>query len=183
MLRYHLVLLLGCLALPVLASAQQCTQQQLNTEFMTDPTVRQYVACASDGNLAGVNVDDSCVLTRFNAPCTDASCKVANILTREVLYETIIDSNELEKLSRSTVANDVARKSQLDWILHNSSFNMAKASWQQKLKNIFTPADSPLTNAAINNAQQKDAPRSHIVCNRSATLSDISCGLRGEGCS
>jgi hypothetical protein len=181
-----LLLVVGCVVVAVIPSilyAQSCTQTTLHDEFFQDPTTRNYVSCATDGDLAGVNVSDSCVLNFFNAPCTNnAGCKVANILSREVLYLTIIDSAELEKLSRSTVANDVARKSQLDWILHNTSFDMSKASWQQKWKNVFTPADSPLTNAAINTAQLKDAPRSQVVCGRVGTLNDISCGLRGDGC-
>lgn len=163
--------------------AQQCAQATLNTEFMSDPTQRQYSACASDGDLAGLQVSDTCVLEKFNALCTgNAACKTDNVMTREAILETIIDSAELEKLSRSTNANDVARKSQLDWLLQASPYNMAKAPNQQKWKNVFTPADSPLTNTAINNAQQKDAPRSQIVCKRTGTMSDVTCGLRGAGC-
>jgi hypothetical protein len=166
------------------ASAQQCTQSQLNTEFMTDPTARTYQACAADGNLAGPNVDDACVLQRFNTPCTDnAACKVPNMLTREQILQTIIDPADLEKLARSTVANDVARKSELDWLLQGTAWDMSKAHNQQLWKNVFTSNDSPTTNGNINNAQLKDAPRSQIVCGRPGTLSDVSCGLRGAGCS
>jgi hypothetical protein len=180
------MLVIGCVIVAMIPSvlyAQSCTQTTLHDEFFQDTTTRGYVTCASDGDLAGANVNDQCVLNLFNAPCTNnAACKVANILSREALYLTIIDSGELEKLSRSTVANDVARKSQLDWILHNTSFDLSKASWQQKWKNVFTPADSPLTNAAINAAQMKDAPRSQVVCGRVGNINDVSCGLRGTAC-
>lgn len=182
-MRTTLVWIVVALALPLGALAQTCQQAVLNTEFLTDPTARGYVSCATDGNLSGPNVSDQCVLNFFNALCTDnAACKVDNVLTREAILETLIDSAELEKLSRSTVANDVARKSQLDWLLQASPYNLAKAPTQQKWKNVFTPADSPITNGAINAAQLKNAPRSQIVCHRGGTLSDVSCGLRGAGC-
>lgn len=176
-MKYFLSVLLLLLAVTT-AHTQQCTQQQLNSEFTVDPTARAYNTCT--GFPSG---DDQCVLDKFNAPCiNNTACKVDNILTLENIFQTIIDSAELEKLARSTVANDVARKSQLDWLTHIQSFNMAKAPWQQKWKNVFTPADSPNTNAAINAAQQKDAPRSQIVCGRPATLCDVSLGLRGQPC-
>ena len=177
----------GLLLLALWASyshAQGCQQATLQTEFFTDPTQRQYVACATDGDLAGPNVDDNCVLQRFNALCTNnANCKTDNVLSREVFLETIIDSAEAEKLARSTNANDQARRVQADWWLTATAYNLAKASWQQKWKNVYTPADSPITNAAINAAQLKDAPRSTIICHRPGTLADVSCGLRNEGCS
>jgi hypothetical protein len=184
---YHLgaVLAFVLLLCASFASAQQCTQAVLNTEFMTDPTQRAYSTCASDGNLAGTTTNDSCVLAKFNEPCTNnAACKVDNVLSREAIMETIIDSAELEKLATSTAPADVARKTQLGWLLQIATFNMAKAPNQQKWKNVFAaPAGaSPITNAAINAAQLKDAPRSQIVCGRQATLDDVSCGLRGTSC-
>src|SRR5262245_16267465 len=72
--------------------AQQCTQAQLHDEFLLDPTARNYVTCATDGNLEGQNVSDVCVLDLFNSPCTASACKVENVLTREQIYETIIDA-------------------------------------------------------------------------------------------
>jgi hypothetical protein len=170
------------LGIPVLGSAQPCTQAPLNTEFLTDPTGRVYTTCATDGNLSGVNVNDVCVLDKFNAVCTDAACKVDNVLTREVIIETIINSVELETLARSAVANDVARRQQLSWLLQANSYNMAKASSQQKWKNVFSSADSPVTNAAINTAQLKNASRAQVVCHRVGTIDDVSCGLRGTAC-
>jgi len=152
--------------------AQQCTQTQLNTEFTTDPTARTYATC----------VDDVCVLDKFNAVCTDATCKVDNVLSREVILETIINSGELETLANSTAPADLARHRQLGWLLQATYYNMNKGSNQSKWKNVFPAGSSPNTNAAINAAQQKNAPRSQIVCGRAGTIDDISCGLRGTGC-
>jgi hypothetical protein len=162
------------------ASAQQCTQTQLHDEFFLDTTSRNYVSCTTDGNLAGANVSDTCVLGFFNAPCTNnAACKVPNIMTREEILQKIIDAGELETLYRSTAPNDVARKGQLDVLINGTTFDMSKAPIQQLWKNVFAQASSPLTNTAIQAAQQKDAPRSQIVCGRVGTLTDVSCGLRG----
>jgi hypothetical protein len=160
---------------------QQCTQQQLHDEFFLDNTIRNYVSCASDGNLANpATTSDTCVLGKFNAPCTNnANCKVDNILTTAAIMETIVVASELETLARATPANDQARRAQLGWLLQVPSYNMAKAQSQQKWKNVFTPADSAATNAAIDAAKLKDAPRSQSVCGRVGTLSDVSLGLRG----
>lgn len=179
-----LFLILSAL-LALSAEAQQCTQTQLNGEFMTDPTQRGYKACSTNQDLSNaVTTNDQCVLAKFNAPCTDhAACKVDNVMTKEQVMETLVDSTELETLARSTTANDVARKSELDWLLRMTSFNMAKSSWQQKWKNVFAQGAgaSPITNANINNAQLKDAPRCEIVCKKGngCTMSDVSLGLRG----
>jgi hypothetical protein len=165
------------------AGAQQCTQQQLHDEYFLDTTARNYVSCASDGNLAGPNVSDPCVLDKFNAPCVGtASCKVDNILTREQIYESIIDSAELDTLANSTTPADTKRKTELGWLLTGTSWNLAKSSNLQKWKNVFTGPSAPITNAALDAAKQKDAPRSQIVCARAGTLNDVSCGLRSTGC-
>jgi hypothetical protein len=173
------VLLVFTLWLPGTGDAQQCTQQQLHDEFFLDSTTRNYVSCASDGNLAGPTTSDQCVLNLFNGPCTAAACKVDNVMTTAAIMETIVNSGELETLARSAVANDQARRVQLSWLLQVPTYNMAKNVNQQKWKNIFTPADSGATNAAIDAAKLKDAPRSQVVCGRAGTLSDISLGLRG----
>ena len=161
--------------------AQQCSQSQLNQEFTTDPTHRGYVDCASDGVVTGPNNNDNCTLQKFNELCTDAACKVANILSREQILQTIIAPVDLETLARSTAPNDVARKSELDWLLTAQAWDMSKSHNQQLWKNVF-PSSFSTTNAAIDAAQLKDAPRSTIICGRPGTLADISCGLRGEGC-
>lgn len=161
------------------AQAQQCTQQQLHDEFFGDPTSRNYASCATDGNLAGPNVSDQCVLNLFNTPCTVAACKVDQTVTREAVWE-VIDPGELTTLLRSTAANDVARVRELDLALENATFNMGKAPVRQKLLDIFPGPSSPLTNAAIVALQQKNASRAQIVCGRQATLSDVSLGLRGQ---
>lgn len=164
------------------AHAQQCAQAPLNTEFMTDPTSRNYVSCASDGDLGGTQVSDTCVLTLFNAPCSGhPACKVDQTVTRETIWE-VIDPTELETLQRATAANDVARKNQLADILKIPTFNMGKGPIRQKWFNIFTGPNSPLTNAAIAALQQKDVPRSQVVCGRPGTINDVSCGLRGVAC-
>jgi hypothetical protein len=161
---------------------QQCTQQQLHDEFFLDTTTRNYVTCASDGNLANpATTSDTCVLDKFNAPCTNnANCKADNVMTTAAIMETIVVSDDLEKLARSAVANDQARRVQLSWLLQVQTYNMAKNVNQQKWKNVFTAADSGPTNAAIDAAKQKDVPRSHVVCGRVGTLSDVSLGLRGQ---
>jgi hypothetical protein len=169
------------LGLPLSALAQQCTQNQLNTEFTTDPTGRTYVTCAADGNLAGNQVNDECVLTKFNAPCADAACKVDQSVSREVFW-SIIDNGELTTLLRSTAPNDVARVRALDFAMANTSLDLGKGSVRQKLNDIFPGASSPITNAAIAALQQKNVPRSQIVCQRAANTHDVSCGLRGVGC-
>ena len=146
------------------ASAQTCQESQLHDEFFLDSTSRNYASCATDGNLAGANVSDQCVLGLFNQPCTNnAACKVPNIMTREEILQKIIDAGELETLYRSTAPNDVARKSQLDVLINGTTFDMSKAPIQQLWKNVFAQASSPLTNAAIQAAQLRDAPRSQIV--------------------
>jgi hypothetical protein len=163
--------------------AQSCGQTELNQEFLQDPTARNYVSCASDGNLTGANVSDQCVLDFFNAPCTNhASCKVANILTREQIYATIIDANELDTLANGTAQADVKHQRELGWLLSSLNWNMSLNASQKHWKNPFPAATAPITNAAIDAAKQKDSPRSQIVCGRIGTLSDISCGLRGTGC-
>jgi hypothetical protein len=162
------------------AWGQQCTQQQLHDEFFLDSTTRNYVSCASDGNLAGTTTSDQCILNLFNAPCTNSpACKTDNVMTTAAIMETIVASDELEKLARATPANDQARRAQLSWLLQVPTYNMAKGVNQQKWKNVFTSADSGVTNAAIDAAKLKDAPRSQIVCGRVGTLSDVSLGLRG----
>jgi len=164
------------------ASAQQCTQTQLHDEFFLDSTGRNYASCATDGNLAGVNVSDQCVLGLFNAPCTATACKVDNILTREQIYQTIIDANELDTLANDTSPAGVKHKTELGWLLNAESWNMAINSSQKQWKNPFPAATAPITNAAIDAAKLRDAPRSQIVCGRVGTINDVSCGLRGEGC-
>jgi hypothetical protein len=161
------------------ASAQQCTQQQLHDEYFLDPTARNYVSCASDGNLAGANVSDVCVLNIFNAQCTVAACKVDNILTREQIYQTLIDANELDTLANDTSPAGVKHKTELGWLLNATSWNMATNSSQKQWKNPFPAATAPITNAAIDGAKLRDAPRSQSVCGRVGTLTDVSCGLRG----
>lgn len=164
------------------ARAQQCTPQQLHDEFFLDTTARTYVTCASDGNLAGPNVSDTCVLSKFNANCTDnAACKVDQTVTREQVWE-VIDPGELTTLLRSTAANDLARVKALDSTFANVTFDMAKAPVRQKLLDIFPGPSAPITNAAITALQQKNVPRSQVVCHRVGTLDDVSCGLRGTAC-
>jgi hypothetical protein len=174
-------LLVFALWFPGTANAQTCGQSQLHDEFFLDNTIRDYVSCSSDRNLANpATTSDTCVLDKFNAPCVNhANCKVDNILTTAAIMETIVDPAELEKLARATPANDQARRAQLSWLLQVPSYNMANAQSQQKWKNVFTSADSGVTNAAIVAAKLKDAPRSQIVCGRVGTLSDVSLGLRG----
>jgi hypothetical protein len=176
-----MVLLVFVLWLPGTGEAQQCLQQQLHDEFFLDSTTRAYATCSTDGNLANpATTSDSCVLDKFNSPCVNnANCKVDNVLTTATIMETIVASDELEKLARATPANDQARRAQLGWLLQVPTYNMAKAQSQQKWKNVFTPADSGVTNAAIDAAKLKDAPRSQVVCGRAGTLSDVSLGLRG----
>jgi hypothetical protein len=177
-----MVLLMFTLWLPGTGEAQQCTQQQLHDEFFLDATItqRNYVSCASDGNLAGPTTSDQCVLNLFNAPCTNnANCKAENVMTSAAIMETIVNSDDLEKLARSAVANDQARRVQLSWLLQVDTYNMANNVNQKKWKNVFTSADSGATNAAIEAAKLKDAPRSQSVCGRVGTLSDVSLGLRG----
>ena len=173
-----LLLLVGC---PAWVSAQGCPQQPLHDEFFTDPTARGYSTCASDGDLAGLNVDDVCVQGKLNAPCTGNSlCKVDQTVTRETIWEAI-DPTELETLSRSSQANDLARFKQLDMIMQNTTFNMGLGAVRQKFFNVFTGPNSPLTNAAIAALQQKDVPRCQTVCHKGngCSLSDVSLGLRG----
>jgi hypothetical protein len=175
------VFLLFLLGIPAIGDTQSCSQSTLNSEFMTDPTTRNYVSCASDGNLANpATTSDTCVLGLFNSPCTAAACKVDNVMTTAAIMETIVVSDDLEKLARSAVANDQARRVQLSWLLQVQTYNMAKNVNQQKWKNVFTSADSAATNAALDAAKLKDAPRSQLVCGRVGTLSDVSLGLRGQ---
>lgn len=171
MRRYVLVLLL--LLFPAMSYSQQCTQNQLSTEFVSDPTGRGYPTCAPE--------DDQCVLVRFNSPCADQNCKIEQVITKEALYE-VIDSAEYLTLLRSTAANDVARVRALDHALTNASLNMAVKEVRDKLLDIFPAPSAPITNAAIVALQHKNAPRSQIVCSRPATLADVSCGRRGDGC-
>jgi hypothetical protein len=176
--RYGLIFLLLCLICgwATLASAQQCTQAQLNVEFTTDPTNRTYASCAP-GN-------DQCVLDKFNAPCTDAACKVDQVVTREHVYE-VIDKNELATLMAVSLNDTTAvgtRQRSLFVALHNATFDMSKAPVRQKLLDIFPAPSAPITNAAIVALQQKNVPRSQIVCGRPATLCDVSLGLRGDAC-
>lgn len=159
--------------------AQQCTQTQLNTEFMTDPTVRGYTSCASDGNLAGVKVSDQCVLDKFNAACSDNACKVDQVVTREKVYE-VIDSDEYVAMLKDTTKPE--RKAAMDEALYQTTFNMAVKEVRDKLLDIYPAPSSPNTNAAIKALQQKNVPRSQIVCTRLGTMSDVSCGLRGAAC-
>lgn len=167
------------MALASIAHAQQCTQQQLNTEFTTDPTGRQYSTCAPAGAITGPQNDDQCTLDKFNAPCTNnAACKVDQTISRETLWE-VVDPTEWQTLVRSTQANDVARVKQFDAALQNVTFNMGKSAVRQKLLDVFPAPTAPVTNAAIAALQQKDVPRSHVVCKRPGTLTDVSCGLRG----
>jgi len=177
------VLLLGLLIWGRVGWAQQCTQQQLHDEFFQDSTSRNYVSCASDGNLAGPNVSDQCVLNLFNAPCTNNSaCKVPNILTREQIYQTLIDATELDNVANDTTPAGAKHKAELGWLLNADSWDLSTNSSQKHWKNPFPSAQSPITNAAIDAAKLKDAPRSQIVCGRQGTLNDVSCGLRSTGC-
>jgi hypothetical protein len=175
------VVLTFMLLLPVAAQAQNCSQSQLHDEFFLDQTQRGYVTCSSDGDLANPNTtSDVCVEQKFNAPCTNnANCKVDNILTREQIYQTIIDANELDTLANDTSPAGVKHKTELGWLLNADSWNMAINSSQKQWKNPFPAATAPITNAAIDGAKLRDAPRSQIVCGRVGTLTDVSCGLRG----
>jgi hypothetical protein len=179
------MLVMGCVIVAMIPSvlyAQSCQESVLHNEFFTDPTTRNYVSCASDGDLAGPNVSDTCVLNFFNAPCTVAACKVDNILTREQIYETIIDGTELDNLANGTAPADIKHQRELSWLLTGLTWNMAKNASQKHWKNPFPAATAPLTNAAIDAAKQRDAPRSQIVCSRLGTINDVSCGLRGTAC-
>jgi len=176
------VFLLLLLWFPATGGAQTCQESQLHDEFYLDPTARNYASCATDGNIGGANVSDQCVLGLFNSPCTATACKVDNILTREQIYQTIIDANELDTLANDTSPAGVKHKTELGWLLNADSWNMAINSSQKQWKNPFPAASAPITNAAIDAAKLRDAPRSQIVCQRVGTLSDVSCGLRGEGC-
>jgi hypothetical protein len=162
------------LLFPILSAAQSCTQAQLNVEFSTDPTARTYATCTNA----------QCVLDKFNAPCTDAACKADQTITREHLYE-VIDKDELGALMNvpSTDATAIGKRQRsLGIALSNSSFNMGIGSVRQKLLDIFPAPSAPITNAAIAGLQQKNVPRSMIVCGRAGTLDDVSCGLRGVEC-
>lgn len=161
------------------AHAQQCTQTQLNTEFMTDPTNRVYGGCASDGNLAGANVSDQCVLDKFNAACSDNACKADQVVTRERVYE-IIDSDEYIAMLKDTTKPE--RKAAMDEAMHQVTFNMAVKEVRDKLLDIYPAPSSPITNAALKALQQKNVPRSQIVCTRLGNINDVSCGLRGMSC-
>jgi hypothetical protein len=165
--------ILLALLVPALAWAQQCTENQLQTEFTTDPTARGYATCAA--------TDDQCVLTRFNAPCGDPACKVDQTVTRDQIW-AVIESDELKALANSTAPADTARMQLLTAALANTTFDLSKAEVRQKWNDVFTAPSSPLTNAAIAALQQKNVPRSQIVCGRPATLCDVSLGRRGAAC-
>lgn len=162
------MLLLLLLVFPLPAWAQDCAQSQLSAEFATDPTGRTYASCPA-GN-------DACVLEKFNQPCTDAACKIDQVITRDKLYE-VIDPAEL----KTTVA-DTTRKVLLEMALRVETFHLGIAGVRQKLFDVFPGPSAPITNNAIKALQQKDASRAQIVCGRQATLADVSCGLRGESC-
>jgi hypothetical protein len=180
-MRTTLIWIALILAAPLVALAQQCPQSDLSTEFMTDPTSRLYVMCSANSDLTGTQVNDQCVLDKFNAPCTDNACKVDQSVSRETLW-AVIDDAELTALLRSTAPNDIARVRALDIAMANTSFDMSRGKVRQKLNDIFPNASSPITNAAIAALQQKNVPRSQIVCHRAASIHDVSCGLRGAGC-
>lgn len=159
------------LLLPLVALAQQCTEAQLASEFSTDPTGRTYATCT----------DDTCVLTKFNAPCLDAACKVDQVVSREQVY-AVMDKNELATLLAVSLNDTTAvgtRQRSLFVAMHNGTFDLRVGSVRQKLFDIFPAPSAPITNAAIVALQQKQVPRSQIVCGRPATLSDVSLGLRG----
>lgn len=170
---------LGLLLLVMSAGAvqaQQCTQAQLSTEFTSDPTARGYATCAA--------TDDQCVLTRLNAPCLDAACKADQVVTREQFY-AVIDKAELATLLGVSLNDTTAvgtRQRSLNVAMTNASFDLSVASVRQKLTDIFPAPSAPITNAAITALQQKQVPRSQIVCQRVATLDDVSCGRRSQAC-
>ena len=166
--RSWLPLLVSLLLLPGWGWAN-CTQQSLNTEFTTDPTGRTYASCAP-GN-------DQCVLDKFNSACTDAACKVDQIVSWAQIYE-VIDNDELK-----VVMADQTLAPLVNLAATVPSFNMATAEVRQKLLDGFPSPKAPVTNTAIKALQQKNVPRSQIVCGRPGTLADVSCGMRGEGCS
>lgn len=161
--------------------AQQCTQSQLNTEFLTDPTNRGYATCAPPGDLTGTNTNDQCVLDKFNASCTDPTCKVDQVITREQVYDSIVPA-ELATLTAVSL-NDVtpagARYRALLLALQVATFDMGKPAVRQKLLDIFPTAGAPQTNAALTALQKRDASRSRVVCGHPANLNHISLGLRG----
>lgn len=159
--------------------AQQCTQAQLNQEFVGDITARGYSACASDGVVTGPNNDDTCTLQKFNQPCQDPLCKVDQVITKEHLYE-VIDPAEYTAMLKDTTKAE--RKAAMDEAFTINTFNMSIAAVRQKLLDIFPAPSSPLTNQAIKDLQKKNAARSEIVCGRPGNLDDISCGLRNTGC-
>jgi hypothetical protein len=155
--------------------AQECTQAELSAEFSTDPTARGYATCT----------DDPCYLDKLNEPCIgNANCnKVENVLTREQIYQTIIDATELDTLANGTAPADVKHQKELGWLLNATTWNMALNSSQKHWKNPFPSSTSPITNAAIDAAKLRDASRCQAVCSKSAcTLSEVSCGLRGDDC-
>ena len=160
--------------------AQSCSQAQLNQEFTGDPTARGYTTCASDGVVTGPNNDDNCTLQKFNAPCQDALCKVDQVITKEHLYE-VLDPAEYAAMLKDTTKAE--RRAAMDEALTVNTFNMGIAAVRQKLLDIFPAPSSPITNQAIKNLQQKNVARSQVICGRPGNLADISCGLRGEGCS
>jgi len=162
------------------AQAQPCPEASLHTEFITDPTTRNYLSCSTNGDLTdAITTSDQCVLDLFNATCTNnAACTQDQTVSRETIWETI-DPTELETLMRSTAANDVARKNTLNVAMLSGTFDLSKSSVRQKFTNIFPGPNSPITNAGIAALQQKNVPRSQVVCHRPGTLSDVACGLRG----
>jgi len=178
------LILLALLLCGRIGWAQQCTQQQLHDEYFLDPTARGYSTCSTNGDLADpATTSDVCVQDKMNAPCTNnAACKVPNILTREQIYQTIIDATELDNVANDTSPAGAKHKAELGWLLNADSWDLSTNSSQKHWKNPFPAAQSPITNAAIDAAKLKDAPRSQIVCGRPATLADVSCGLRGAEC-
>jgi hypothetical protein len=179
---YHGIAILTVLLLwlPAISSAQTCAQGTLNTEYFSDPTSRTYATCATDGNLAGPNVDDNCVLAKFNQPCTDnAACKVDQTVTIEQI-NVAIDSAELKAMFKDTANAD--RKATMDMLANIKTFNLKEKEVRDKWFDVFPSPTAPITNAAITALQKKDASRAQIVCGRSGTIDDVSCGLRGTGC-
>lgn len=161
------VLLVLLLLLPALASAQQCTQGNLNVEFATDPTGQGYGTCAAS--------NDACVLAKFNAPCTASGCQVAQVITREQLY-ALIDVNEL----RTRIVTDPNRKDLLLVALSVGTFDLGDDAIQQKLGDIFPGPQTPKTNASLAAIRQKNVSRAEVVCGRRANLRDVSLGRRGD---
>jgi len=173
--------LLLLLLFPILAWGQAATcvpggASGLQNEFNTDPAAVGYNTCGA----TPPTYNDTCVLNKFNASCSHATCQTDPVVSREKVYD-VINHNELNTLMLSTTPEDKVRVGQLQIAMQQSVFNLKDRDIQQKLADIFV--NSPITKAAIDALRTNNyTTRAGVTCSRTGTLSDVSCGLRGQGC-